>query len=656
MPIIPLLKKPGPLADAAAPVLDNQRRPTVDRRAEMGAAVNLGQSFRRPEVNPDALTADTRSLGAVGESIARTGSVLGAVALKRREAETDIQISEADNALSAAFGEHASWRASNPDPSGWEENLNQTMTKARAAIDANEKLHPEARRQISLRANKFINDSRINTAQDAAQQTFRLAASTFRGSVVRSFGEKNYEQGIATAKEAEAKGYLFPHEVAGYEADVVRYKEQDEREARQNENLLKAQQFTVAQNLAVSRAANQGEESALKDLDDGKFGSNLSPTDKERVRNSIQAVSRDRAAQAMDSISAGIVTGEINSEALIDAKASPHFGPKLQYEAKEFLKRFDASKQRLEKQENGIRNAVEMRQAVMDYDPAADKDRTEYFKLSTAIKSTVEEENAGELLKDLAKKYGTEPPKVKVRPEVKQGVTRSINALYDPEVGAIKWRSKNYNAAEGRVITVIDQAKRQQAIDAAARLEIQMNDWFQSNPDKVGDYKAAREKLEQIIPSGTRPAALEALKLLKPAAQSNNLRGFVEPADFKNKLPAGLKAHAQDFIDAARETGLNPRVLAAISALETGGGTSKAFKEKLNAMGISNSSGPVAMSSVRESIFRQARTLAKADGPYAKAKTLDEIGAVYAPDGAENDFNGTNAGWSENVRAWLSRL
>jgi hypothetical protein len=73
-------------------------------------------------------------------------------------------------------------------------------------------------------------------------------------------------------------------------------------------------------------------------------------------------------------------------------------------------------------------------------------------------------------------------------------------------------------------------------------------------------------------------------------------------------------------------------------------------------MGISDSSGPTEQPSVRDSIFRQAKTLSKAEGPYAKAKTIEEIGAIYAPPGAENDPKGTNGGWADGVRAWLSRL
>ena len=73
-------------------------------------------------------------------------------------------------------------------------------------------------------------------------------------------------------------------------------------------------------------------------------------------------------------------------------------------------------------------------------------------------------------------------------------------------------------------------------------------------------------------------------------------------------------------------------------------------------MGISDANGPVSQASVRESIFRQARTLARTDGPYAGADTIEAIGAIYAPPGAGNDPKATNHLWPRGVREKYSRL
>lgn len=122
-------------------------------------------------------------------------------------------------------------------------------------------------------------------------------------------------------------------------------------------------------------------------------------------------------------------------------------------------------------------------------------------------------------------------------------------------------------------------------------------------------------------------------------------------------LPSGLQPYAQAFIDAGKQYNIDPNFLAAISWEETGGGTSKAFTQGNNAMGISNINGPIyGFPSVEASIFQQAATLAKPNGPYAGATTIGEIGKIYAPAGAANDFLGTNGGWAADVSVLYSKI
>lgn len=125
---------------------------------------------------------------------------------------------------------------------------------------------------------------------------------------------------------------------------------------------------------------------------------------------------------------------------------------------------------------------------------------------------------------------------------------------------------------------------------------------------------------------------------------------FVTADDLRPHLGANLRPYANDFVEAGREYGLDPRFLASISKLETANGTSPAFRRGNNAMGISNSRGPLYnFSSPRESIFRQAKSLARPDGYYKNARTIEDIGRIYAPPGAGNDPKGTNSYWPRGV-------
>jgi hypothetical protein len=128
------------------------------------------------------------------------------------------------------------------------------------------------------------------------------------------------------------------------------------------------------------------------------------------------------------------------------------------------------------------------------------------------------------------------------------------------------------------------------------------------------------------------------------------------PAD---KLPDPLRPYASAFMAAGAKYGVDPKVLAAISMHETGNGTSSAFRNKNNAMGVSNNSGPIDTGTVEASIDQMARLLAagtKGQGPYAGKTTIGEIAGTYAPEGAANDPKGLNSSWKSGVAKHLQSL
>ena len=125
-------------------------------------------------------------------------------------------------------------------------------------------------------------------------------------------------------------------------------------------------------------------------------------------------------------------------------------------------------------------------------------------------------------------------------------------------------------------------------------------------------------------------------------------------------LPQPLQPYAKSFEEAGARHGVPAALLAAISMHETGGGTSSAFRNKNNAMGISDSSGPVQVAKVEDSIEKMASLLGQGinqnTGPYAGVKTVDDIGRIYAPVGAGNDTRNLNPAWSQGVTSQLQKL
>lgn len=128
----------------------------------------------------------------------------------------------------------------------------------------------------------------------------------------------------------------------------------------------------------------------------------------------------------------------------------------------------------------------------------------------------------------------------------------------------------------------------------------------------------------------------------------------------QSALSSPLRQYAQSFEEYGNKYGVDPALLAAIAEHETGGGKSSAFRNKNNAMGVSNASGPVKMASVEASIEKMASLLGRGinegKGPYANAKSIEDIGRRYAPIGAGNDPGNLNKFWTRGVSSKYEKL
>jgi hypothetical protein len=135
-------------------------------------------------------------------------------------------------------------------------------------------------------------------------------------------------------------------------------------------------------------------------------------------------------------------------------------------------------------------------------------------------------------------------------------------------------------------------------------------------------------------------------------------RGFreIELEDLWQYLPERADFLAPMFIQNARRYDLNPLFLVAISRHETAAWTSNVFRNKANAMGISNNSGAISLDSYNESIRTAAYSLSRPGGYYSRAKTLADVGKVYAPVGANNDTGNLNGYWPTSVSKYWSDL
>lgn len=222
MPIVPLIRQSAPLANAAAPVLDRERRPTLDTSSVQRGLLELNDARKMPLQDPATAAAPYEALGSVGRALQQTGSLIGALAIKRKEAESDIQIAEADARMSQEQADFTNWKVNNPRPEAWEPEWKTRLGRVRSELTGNQKLNAGAREQINLRMTRWEGQTQAGVAVEAATKTFAVAQSTFLATADRAREAQNPKEFEEALNTAAAKGYLFPHQIAN---ERQKYKE-----------------------------------------------------------------------------------------------------------------------------------------------------------------------------------------------------------------------------------------------------------------------------------------------------------------------------------------------------------------------------------------------------------------------------------------------
>jgi hypothetical protein len=143
---------------------------------------------------------------------------------------------------------------------------------------------------------------------------------------------------------------------------------------------------------------------------------------------------------------------------------------------------------------------------------------------------------------------------------------------------------------------------------------------------------------------------------------NRRFRGFreVDAGRLRESLPPQARHLAQQFIDSGRRHNLDPLALAAIARHETANFSSPAFRNKNNAMGVSNARGPRMMQSHAQSIEYMASRLNSPTGPYKNANNLRELWHIYSPPASRNggrpvsnDPRNLNRHWGAGVENFI---
>ncbi|WP_206855263.1 peptidoglycan amidohydrolase family protein [Candidatus Enterococcus mangumiae] len=112
---------------------------------------------------------------------------------------------------------------------------------------------------------------------------------------------------------------------------------------------------------------------------------------------------------------------------------------------------------------------------------------------------------------------------------------------------------------------------------------------------------------------------------------------------------------AETIIQAAKDNGISPIVLAAIMIHETAWGTSKGIREKNNPGGLMRENELLSYPTLEEGIAATARTLNQLI-VVQRLLTVEQLGSVYCPVGASNDPLGLNQYWVPTIKELFVQL
>jgi surface antigen len=109
---------------------------------------------------------------------------------------------------------------------------------------------------------------------------------------------------------------------------------------------------------------------------------------------------------------------------------------------------------------------------------------------------------------------------------------------------------------------------------------------------------------------------------------------------------------ADKIILEAKKAGVSPVLFAAIMAHESAWGQSSAIKNQNNPSGQMGSNGLITFSSLDEGIEGTGATL-KNLVVERQLQTIEKLGSVYCPVGADNDPTGLNVNWVPTIKSFL---
>lgn len=529
MPTIPTiaLSQLKPLPNTPDPVLDREKRPTMDLSGVMQAAGRLGKAGMMPDINPAPFVAEAGALDAVGRAVTQAGGILEAHAMKRMEAKNDADLADAELALKNEQADFENWKMENPNPDTWGPEWERRGHEALQTQLSNEHLSRSGREALALQGKRWLGNSLLDVSRDSTKATYARAASSVRAEYERAVAAGDFAGAEAAAAKGEEKGYFFPHQAQAMREGIVEKQKEFKRDAEANVALSDPEGW-----LAHNKKPAEGQ----------------SVHDYMAIRNVAEGAARDDFHNAQKDMADFMATNPLATPEAVASAAGGRLRPgELAVWQGEAAKRLDATEKARRASPEFIRQKYgELLDKAEQFsksdanvmDPKA---REVYADLHMQALQ-LPENLRGEITGPLERKWRQEPPKIEGT--VKEYVQESLKDFFNQGAfGALEKRVPKVPGDEGYLSykpdfkTITDVEGRAKAQMARADATLGMEQWMKANP-KATRAEATAELYRQ---SGGVLRMDEASKLLKGADKATT-PAAVPAVDFQ-AIKAGLQGN-----------------------------------------------------------------------------------------------------------------
>jgi pentatricopeptide repeat protein len=530
MALIPIPQTQKPLPNLPGPVLDTERRPTMDTRTVQRAAIALGASTKQPEV-PTSLAKPYEALSEVGSAVAKVGNLFTTLAIKTQEARTDRQAIEFDAAATNAEADEIVWReTTKADPATWEEHRAATMQKLKADTFSKD-LTPQAREQIDLRFIRHDAQSRARTAMASSTKTFDMSKNAHVGLYIEHMRQGRFDEAYEVIDLMEEKKLLQPDEGGKMRVHLDSEKKRQTAETE----ILEAEAI-------VRRNEDEIMDNPSQWLKDHPTAKGYEPEMYQKLRTMAEGVLADKQRVASEKVSEDIFNNVIKTPEAIRKRVDPDLTPQIRVEAEKVLINYQQLGQYWQThKEQGARNYVKYLHAAEAYDPAKDPELVEYFKIVSETAQYVHPTMAPDVINTLKAKRGARPVSEEMRSIVEKNISKEIHKDFDPAFYSRKVTQKI--KGHWRTWTeVYDPLKKEMYEDAEAELHLKMQEWYQANPDKVNNIAEATRYLQHLKDTkyGMQRAAM---------IQQQKKKGWIPRDTGAPVLPSGGRTHDKASIE-----------------------------------------------------------------------------------------------------------